>query len=62
MIGVVADDITGANDIGSMFARGGYVAHVYAWDAFDPGLWRAHGQPDVAILDTNSRLDATDVA
>ncbi len=60
-IGVVADDITGANDIGSMFAKSGYRVHVYRWDAFDPSVLEHH-RPDVCIVDTNSRLDAPDVA
>lgn len=63
-IGVVADDITGANDIGSMFASRGCEAHVYAIGAdggwtFDP---LATPAPDVCILDTNSRLDPGDIA
>jgi uncharacterized protein YgbK (DUF1537 family) len=60
-MGVVADDITGANDIGSMFAKTGYRVHVYMWDSFDPASL-ARDQPDVCIIDTNSRLDAPDVA
>jgi uncharacterized protein YgbK (DUF1537 family) len=60
-VGVVADDITGANDIGSMFAGGGYLTHVYVSDSFDVGsLGRSH--PDVCIVDTNSRLDPPQVA
>ena len=60
-IGVVADDVTGANDIGSMFAKAGYRVHVYRWDSFDPAA--LHGErPDVCIIDTNSRLDAPDLA
>lgn len=62
-IGIVADDITGANDIGSMFANGGYLVHVHTRD--DLGLappWRASTDPDVCIIDTNSRLDPADVA
>ncbi|NLF67182.1 MAG: four-carbon acid sugar kinase family protein [Chloroflexi bacterium] len=55
---VVADDITGANDIGIMFAKWDYLTHVYSIDdggySYDPT--RAP-QPDVCILDTNSRLD-----
>lgn len=63
-MGVVADDITGANDIGIMFASGGCETHVYTIQAgerfsFDP---RGAEQPDICILETNSRLDATDVA
>jgi len=57
MIGVVADDITGANDIGIMFAKAGIVTHVYAYDAFD-GLQASGGErPGAVVLDTNSRLD-----
>lgn len=59
MIGVVADDITGANDIGAMFTIGGYTADVYGYD--DDVDFR-YGRPDVIILDTNSRLDAGDEA
>lgn len=64
IMGVVADDITGANDIGSMFAKAGYLTHVYSY----PGRGAYAVQrsvvapPDVAILDTNSRLDPPDVA
>lgn len=62
-MGVVADDITGANDIGIMFARSGYVVHVYTWD---PAVPFRHGDdlavPDVAILNTNSRLDPAGLA
>ena len=62
-MGVVADDITGANDIGIMFARSGYLVHVYTWDPAAPfrheeGL----AVPDVAILNTNSRLDPARLA
>ena len=61
--GVVADDITGANDIGSMFAKSSYLVHVYASESFDrmqPVI--ADTQPDVCIVDTNSRLDTSAVA
>ncbi|MDY6868938.1 MAG: four-carbon acid sugar kinase family protein, partial [Chloroflexota bacterium] len=30
-LGVVADDVTGANDIGSMFAKQGWLTHVYSF-------------------------------
>lgn len=59
MIGVVADDITGANDIGIMFAKSGYSAHVYSYDAFEAS---DIGLPDVLILNTDSRLDDRDTA
>jgi uncharacterized protein YgbK (DUF1537 family) len=59
IMGVVADDITGANDIGGMFAKADYVVHIYPYDG--PGaLARGRGpapEPHIAILDTNSRLD-----
>lgn len=61
-MGVVADDITGANDIGGLFAKNGYRVHVYPLAAFDAAALAAHGAPDVAIVDTNSRLDPPDVA
>lgn len=59
LIGVVADDITGANDIGIMFAKAGIVTHVYAHDDFDPqALLASSGRgPAAVVLDTNSRLD-----
>ncbi len=64
IMGVVADDITGANDIGIMFAKSGLLAHVYAYAG--PGslarVLAGTGAPDIAILDTNSRLDPPDVA
>ncbi|WP_028608850.1 four-carbon acid sugar kinase family protein [Paenibacillus harenae] len=56
MIGVVADDITGAGDIGIMFAKARLETHVYPlqdWE--DSG--RAGARPDVLIIDTNSRLN-----
>lgn len=58
-MGVVADDITGANDIGSMFAKWGYVTHVYPHTGFEAQVQDA---PDVCILDTNSRLDDAQTA
>lgn len=59
ILGVVADDITGSNDIGGMLAKAGYAVHIYTYDG--PGaLARGKGDaapPHVAVLDTNSRLD-----
>src|SRR5688572_12908803 len=64
-MGVVADDVTGSNDIGIMFAKSGYLTHIYSFkdDAFS-FLSRKDNQnaPDILILDTNSRLDPPDVA
>lgn len=59
MIGIIADDITGANDIGIMYAKAGITTHVYPMEA-----WAAEGlnQPEVLVLDTHSRLDTRDEA
>jgi uncharacterized protein YgbK (DUF1537 family) len=64
VIGVVADDITGANDIGIMFAKANIVTDVYAYDDFSPQTLVETGDaaPEVVILDTNSRLDAPEIA
>ncbi|MDQ0972563.1 uncharacterized protein YgbK (DUF1537 family) [Neobacillus niacini] len=55
MIGIVADDITGANDIGIMYAKAEWRADVYP----HPISHEKTGTfpPDVLIIDTNSRLD-----
>lgn len=60
MIGVIADDITGANDIGIMFAKAGLTTHVYPADELRHGL--PDPQLDVLVVDTNSRLDTADQA
>lgn len=69
IMGVVADDITGSNDIGIMFAKAGCLAHIYAYPA--PGAYAlarsrpnagAYPAPDICILDTNSRLDLASLA
>lgn len=64
IMGVVADDITGSNDIGIMFTKAGLLTHVYAFPgAAPPGTLASSPEaPDITILDTNSRLDAPDVA
>ena len=58
VIGVVADDLTGAHDIGSMFVKSGALVYVFSYtgDPHEPVLsgWEI---PDVLILDTNSRFD-----
>lgn len=62
-IGVAADDVTGANDIGIMFAKKGYRASV-----FPLKLLKGHKLPeeaeglDVIILDTDSRFDSKETA
>ncbi|HEX7065427.1 MAG TPA: four-carbon acid sugar kinase family protein [Bacillales bacterium] len=62
VIGVIADDVTGANDIGIMFAKSSYLTHVFGYD-LESG-WRPDHEkkPDVVVLDTDSRLDQADVA
>lgn len=54
LFGVIADDFTGANDIGIMFAKNGYKVLVYSeyLDAL-----KLDSASDVIILNTNSRLD-----
>lgn len=59
-VGVVADDITGANDIGVMFAKNGYATAVIPYDS-NPGPEMFQGL-DVVILDTDSRLDTPETA
>jgi len=61
MIGVIADDITGSNDIGIMFSKSGYIADIYSYNPSVlnqlPDEW-----PDVLIFDTDSRLDQPSTA
>jgi uncharacterized protein YgbK (DUF1537 family) len=62
MIGVVADDITGANDIGSMFAKADHLTHVYMYEPGGSFELSTQERPDVLILDTDSRFDAPEQA
>lgn len=59
MIGVVADDTTGANDIGIMFAKHGYQTRVLT---LNPDLQPEALQGDAVIIDMDSRLDSPAVA
>lgn len=64
-MGVVADDVTGSNDIGIMFAKSGYLTHIYSFKENASSFVVSKedmSTPDVLILDTNSRLDAPEVA
>ena len=63
-MGVVADDVTGSNDIGIMFAKSGYVTHIYSYEEVSTfAISREDlSAPDITILDTNSRLDPPEVA
>ncbi|KIL38413.1 hypothetical protein SD70_26495 [Gordoniibacillus kamchatkensis] len=62
MIGVAADDITGANDIGIMFAKHGFNTHVYSFAAGAPLALGGGKKPDAVILDTDSRFDGPEKA
>jgi len=54
MIGVLADDTTGANDIGIMFAKHGYLTQIATWPDGDALI---DASADVIVIDTDSRLD-----
>lgn len=56
-IGVVADDITGANDIGICFVNGGARVVIYT---FADGLAIRETDADVVIIDTDSRFDSAE--
>ncbi len=59
-VGVVADDITGANDIGIMLAKNGYLTGVIP---FDQGVKDSDFEGlDAVILETDSRFDAPEIA
>lgn len=59
-VAVVADDITGANDIGIMFAKKGMRAAVMPFKTtMDTMRFAPY---DVVVLDTDSRFDAPDAA
>ena len=63
-MGVVADDVTGSNDIGIMFAKSDYLTHIYSFEeASSLSVPEEElSAPDIVILDTNSRLDPPEVA
>ena len=50
---VIADDITGANDIGIMYAKSGFDTVVYSYDRLEPGFVPEH---EVTVIDTDSRF------
>ncbi len=54
-VGVVADDITGANDIGAMLAKNGYVSVVIS--LIDQPVEADFVGADALIINTGSRLD-----
>ncbi|HEY9075545.1 MAG TPA: four-carbon acid sugar kinase family protein [Anaerolineaceae bacterium] len=57
-LGVVADDLTGSNDIGIMFAKAGYLTEIYTFDPQNEASTRrmAGSQAAVMIVNTNARL------
>lgn len=58
-IGVVADDVTGANDIGIMFQKGGYHSAVFPLALLELCDLEKEGEGlDVIIIDTDSRFDS----
>ncbi len=63
LMGVAADDVTGANDIGIMFAKSGCLTHVYSFTGERHRTVHSAGpSAQIVILDTNSRLDAPETA
>lgn len=56
LIGIVADDITGANDIGIMYAKADWQTDVYPYPFSQTKMGTF--LPEVLIIDTNSRLDS----
>ncbi|MFM9278843.1 four-carbon acid sugar kinase family protein [Paenibacillus jiagnxiensis] len=59
MIGVVADDTTGANDIGLMFNNNHYAVKVVTFDEVEQP---SADQADVLVIDTDSRLDTPELS
>ncbi len=58
-MGIVADDVTGSNDIGIMFAKKGHVTTIYDFDVLKHDL--SNVSP-ISIVNTNSRLDSSELA
>lgn len=56
---VIADDVTGANDIGIMYAKSGWDALIYRYDS---GQTKNYAPCDVLIVDTDSRFDTAERA
>lgn len=57
-IGVVADDVTGANDIGVMFRKGGYRSAVFPLSLLSLCDLKGECEElDAIIIDTDSRFD-----
>ena len=59
MIGVVADDTTGANDIGLMFSNNKYAVKVAT---YEKGNQPTSDSAAVLVIDTDSRLDSPELS
>jgi len=59
LIGIIADDITGANDIGIMFAKADWQTEVYPHPI---NTKMGTFLPSALVVDTNSRLDSYEEA
>lgn len=56
---VIADDVTGANDIGIMYAKAGLTTYVYS---YGQGEEQTYPPCDSLIIDTDSRFDTPETA
>lgn len=56
---VIADDVTGANDIGIMYAKAGWNTLIYR---YGDGERKNYAPCDVLIVDTDSRFDTAETA
>ena len=62
-IGIVADDVTGANDIGIMFAKNQYKTAVFPLNLLKKYSLKKEAEGlDVIIIDTDSRFDKKEIA
>jgi uncharacterized protein YgbK (DUF1537 family) len=63
-VGIVADDITGAGDIGVMFAKAGCAVRIFSadLDVAEVAVRCRSKRTDVAIIDTDSRYDRAELA
>lgn len=56
---VIADDVTGANDIGIMYAKAGLTTYVYS---YGKGEKQEYPPCDSLVIDTDSRFDSYETA
>lgn len=55
-VGIVADDITGSNDIGIMYSDNGLHVNIFPYTSFSADKFDG----DIAIIDTDSRFSSND--